>query len=100
MSGTDVYVAGYENVTTEVGPGQFVVAGVAKYWRNGVATALTDGTNDAAATSIAIFGSDIYIGGWETSGGVSVAKVWKNGTAQAVTDAHVRAKATGVLVSG
>jgi len=41
--GTDVYVAGFENNGTK---------DVAKVWKNGVATSLTDGTNWATARSI------------------------------------------------
>jgi len=44
VSGSDVYVAG-----------DYFVAGsisVAKYWKNGVSTALTDGTFNAGANSI------------------------------------------------
>ena len=41
----DVYVAGYEN-------NGFVP--VAKYWKNGQVTELTDGTNEARANSIVV----------------------------------------------
>ena len=43
VSGTDVYVAGYENNGTK---------DVAKVWKNGVGTSLTDGSNWAIARSI------------------------------------------------
>ena len=41
--GSDVYVSGYEIIGTN---------GVAKLWKNGVATSLTNGTNDAYASAV------------------------------------------------
>jgi hypothetical protein len=43
VSGADVYVAGYENNGTK---------NVAKFWKNAVTTALSDGTKDVYALSI------------------------------------------------
>ncbi len=63
ISGTDVYVAGYE--------GNF-----AKYWKNGIGVSLSDGT---MATAIAISGADVYVAGWEDQ--PYTAKYWKNGIA-------------------
>ncbi|MDR1554013.1 MAG: hypothetical protein LBS69_11225 [Prevotellaceae bacterium] len=74
---SDVYVAG-----TESNGSAYVVKG----WKNGVATALTDGTNDAGANSVYVSGDDVYVAGREYSGNKSVAKVWKNGKATALTD--------------
>jgi hypothetical protein len=50
----DVYVAG----TEESGSGY-----VAKYWKNGQAVSLTDGTTYAAAYSIFVSGNDVYVCG-------------------------------------
>ncbi len=67
MNGTDVYVAGYEGE-------------VAKYWKNGVAVSLTDGTNKAQVDDITVYNGDVYIVGFEdNSSGIRVGKYWKNG---------------------
>jgi hypothetical protein len=75
--GSDVYVAGVEGFS---GPG------VVKYWKNGQTVSLTNGTNDAAAFSIAVMGSDVYVAGSEWNGTRYVAKYWKNGQAVSLTD--------------
>ena len=54
-----VYIAGAETNGS---------VNVAKYWENGQATILTDGTKDAWASSIAIAGGDIYVAGQESNG--------------------------------
>jgi len=101
VSGDDVHVAGYEVERTEVAPNQFVVADVAKYWKNGVATALSDGKNEGVASSVAFSGGDVYVAGWEGAvGAVLVAKVWKNGVPVALTDGVRGAKATAVTFRG
>ena len=54
VSGVDVYVCGYEsNGSREI----------AKYWKNGTAFNLTDGTNYAYASAIALYGGDVYVCG-------------------------------------
>ncbi|HEX3384334.1 MAG TPA: hypothetical protein VHS53_04060 [Mucilaginibacter sp.] len=67
LSGSDVYVAGYQND---------LAAGHTKalYWKNGAATLLSGGL---VAKAIVISGSDVYIAGQTTDG---VAAYWKNGT--------------------
>jgi len=54
---------------------------VATYWKNGVATQLTDGTKGAIAYSIAVSGNDVYVGGIENDdpSGHATIKYWKNG---------------------
>ena len=72
VSGTDVYVAGYQldNAT----------AYVAKVWKNGVATSITNGTQNANADAIYVSGNDVYAGGYELSGIGLTAKYGKTGS--------------------
>src|SRR5678815_2867063 len=55
-TGVDVYVVGSEYNGS---------VSVAKYWKNGQAVALTDGTKDTQANSIAVMDSDIFVVGTE-----------------------------------
>lgn len=66
----------------------------AVFWKNGMLTYLTDGTNEAEAEAITITNNDIYIAGREkNNNGKWVAKYWKNGVVTNLTDgskdAHV-----------
>lgn len=79
----DVYVAGLE----EKGSGY-----VAKYWKNGQPIALTDGTTNAAATSISVSGNDVYVCGSIDGNAV----YWKNGNLVTLGDGN----ATSIAVSG
>lgn len=104
VSGGDVYVAGYEVEVTEVAPGSFIITNVAKVWKNGVATALTDGRNPAVARDIAVVGPDVYVAGYEREdtllGSVHVAKMWKNDVPASLSDGVYGALATGIAVWG
>lgn len=85
-----VYVAGTEG-------------NVAKYWNNGIATSLSDGTNLTLATSIFVKGSDVYVAGIEVlGGGSSVAKYWKNGivTDLSLSDGTTSGEANSIFVHG
>ena len=88
VSGSDVYVAGYDwrmdNRT------------VAILWKNGKATGLTDGKNAAEAHSVFVSGRDVYVAGYEGQ----KAMLWKNGEGTALTDGKNAAQALSVLVSG
>jgi hypothetical protein len=90
VSGIDVYVGGYESNGTKV---------IAKIWKNGVATSLTNGSNDGFVASVFVSGTDVYAVGWENNNNINdIAKIWKNGTATNLTNGTNNAYATGVFV--
>jgi hypothetical protein len=72
VSDTIVYIAGSGAAAS--GP-----LGAAKYWKNGNAVILSDGTKAESACSIFANGNDIYVAGTESVGSNSFAKFWKNG---------------------
>ncbi|MEO5968988.1 MAG: hypothetical protein ABIQ95_03605 [Bdellovibrionia bacterium] len=78
ISGNDIYAAGYETISG---------VNVAKYWKNGVATSLTNGSQSYQGTAIAVMGSDVYVAGYQTLSGFNrfTATYWKNGVANTVT---------------
>jgi hypothetical protein len=88
VSGSNVYVLGSEN-------------NIPTYWRNGVATPVTNGTFQAEAYSIFVSGNDVYIAGYERNiGGYYVAKYWKNGVETILSSTASYAAAYSITVSG
>jgi hypothetical protein len=71
IDGTDVYVCGYASDPTTFNL-------VAVYWKNGVLTTLSDGTDNAMATGIAVSGTDVYVSG-RIGIFAGTAVYWKNG---------------------
>jgi hypothetical protein len=96
VSGSDVYVAGWENNVEITSPALANVFSVAKYWKNGIPVNLTDGTSNAKANSIIVSGGDIYVAGYENNN----AKYWKDGIAVALTDGTYIAGAYSINVAG
>jgi hypothetical protein len=76
-----VYVAGVEKAGDALQPY------IAKYWRNGVTHALTNGKKNAQASTIYVQGKDVYLGGTEENqAGLTYAILWKNGVRIHLTD--------------
>lgn len=92
VSGGDVYTTGYENNGN---------CDVATVWKNDkVLYTLTDGKQNAYASSVFVSGGAVYTAGVEYIGFCGVAKVWKDGTVlHALTDGTQDAEANSVFVS-
>lgn len=92
----DVYVFGSETPNGS--------KSVIKYWKNGVATTITDGTRSCYSSRAFITSSnDIYIAGveWDSAGFISNAKLWKNGTKTHIAGSSIaNADANDVFVNG
>ncbi|MGZ3929177.1 MAG: IPT/TIG domain-containing protein [Mucilaginibacter sp.] len=73
VSGTDVYVAGTEEILSGGG----IVNRAPRLWKNGVSVPLNTPANSIFnnVTSILVSGSDVYVGGQYNGAGA----VWKNG---------------------
>ena len=80
VSGADVYVAGSES-------GEIVRR--AKFWKNGVTTFLTNGSEfSSEAVDIAVSGNDVYcVGNVQYYDNTRAAKLWKNGEPQSLPGA-------------
>ena len=85
-----IYVVGYE-VNDES-------KRVAMIWKNGVGTALTDGTKNAYANAIVVSGTDVYVAGQEDG----LPTLWKNGAASRLynNSSYDSAEAQAIAVSG
>jgi hypothetical protein len=88
-AGNDVFLVGYI-------PGSDTQHNTALYWKNGVASILTDGTTNAFAYAILVSGTDVYVAGSENQ----IAKYWKNGVAVSVTDGTHPAEGLSIAVNG
>lgn len=93
VSGSDVYVAGYQSTS--------FVFSVAIYWKNGSPVFLsTDSADGSQALSIVVSGGDVYVAGWQNVGAYSRAMLWKNGVATALTGGSTASVANAVYISG
>lgn len=89
----DIYVCGYEKKSNT---GKFI----ATVWKNGFATNLTDGSNNAVANDVVVSGNDVYVVGFEEgANGVQMARLWKNGS-QAGLASTPGSLANAVAVNG
>jgi IPT/TIG domain len=89
ISGSNVYVAGYEYNASGTH--------IAKLWKDGNAVNLSDGTKSAHANAIVVVGGNVYVAGYDGK----FAKVWKNGTVlSTLTDGVNNAEATAITVVG
>jgi hypothetical protein len=87
VSGSDVYVGGYQYYEDKSGSRRD-----AKIWKNGVPISLTNGPGDAFVNAVLVSGTDVYAVGitkrciTSTGNGVSVATYWKNGIPTYLSD--------------
>jgi len=88
----DVYVAGMG----DNGGANFA----AVVWKNGVATFLTNGINQAEARRVFVSGTDVYVVGREYIGSVIESRVWKNGAIYNYGGCGSSAFAVDIFVSG
>lgn len=74
VNGNDIYVVGIEDNPTGTNT-------VAKMWKNGIETNLSNGTSETYANSIFVKGSDVFVAGHSigTNGNILNSAVWKNG---------------------
>lgn len=105
VSGNDVYVAGWTMEELELSPNNYLLCPVAKLWKNGVETWLSDGiTMNSVAESLVVSGGDVYVSGYGAMSGQGsapyIAHYWKNGKAVPLTDGIHGAKAFSIALNG
>lgn len=91
ISGSDIYVAATIPSANDIG--------IAEYFKNGIATRLSDSTKTATAVSMAVAGADIYVAGSTTSqNGITQATYWKNGMPVNLSGGTHAAYATSIFI--
>jgi hypothetical protein len=81
VSGSDVYVAGYEAIDGSRTPPVLTV------WKNGTPQVLSDSLGNIEYCLVFVSGNDVYASGKAGTGYMS--KIWKNGVVQYAKDATV-----------
>jgi hypothetical protein len=74
---------------------------IPKYWKNGISSALSDGSISEYVTSMAVVGTDVYAAGREDAiyaVQLQKAKYWKNGKAFVLTGGSTNEDATAINV--
>jgi hypothetical protein len=103
VSGSDVYVVGLETVNVIISGTSYFYE-IAKLWKNGIGTNLTNGINRTGqAYSVFVSGSDVYVVGTSKDSAANTrtqATLWKNGIPTYLTNGNNFAEATSVFVSG
>jgi len=89
-----VYVAGSESTANPT-----VGKSVAKYWKNGIAMNLSNGSTSAHASCIAVSGNDIYVAGYESNASNDIATYWKNGIPVFLTEGSKTAGAGSIFIA-
>ncbi len=85
----DVYVAGFEYDGTK---------NVAKIWKNGIATLVSNSSNSTTSNSVFVHEGNVYVAGREYSNFKYIAKAWKNGSEIFTTNVNNNANATSIFV--
>lgn len=90
MVGADQYVCGSEDIGGR---------SVARLWRNGVPTSLSNSSNNCYAVGIAVSGTDIYVVGYEMQSTGERVKVWINGVETTYSgEANLRDRPNSITV--
>lgn len=101
VNNNDVYVVGWSVEKTVITPTNIVFSDVAKVWKNGVLTRLTDpATETGQATGVFLDGSNVYISGHKAkrSDIYYQATYWKNGVPVPLKDSGYGSKAFSVNI--
>lgn len=74
---------------------------IATWWKDGLATNLTDGQRWARATGIWVRGSDVFVSGLQqVNANFDAAVYWKNGLRVDLTQGQSEARTSGIAVEG